>query len=259
MIEYHGTSSTTASCVNAITRIAYSGDHIDDVKLLSHDGKGKHAFLLTINEYQKVAIRTGFASGYSGEGPRGLATVLQILKIYTDNIEEHPVTEAILKKIDKCSLSLNYIKEIEHTEPIRPARWADYIYDVKGLHESEYNALAKHYPSQLPLNIIDPRIIDLATDFESDPDKSIVSGYRRLEDTIRKRTGLKNGHGAELFSKAFDGDDPLLIWKDIHPTESKGRARLFSGVFMAYRNKRAHKEITDSIEDSMREFLMLNQ
>ena len=257
MIEYHGTSSTTASCVSAITRIAYAGDLIGDVKLLSYDRK--HAFLLTINEYQIIAIRPGFTSGYHGEGPRGLATVLQILKIYTDSIEEYPVDPSILKKIDKCSLTQEDINNLERTEPIRPAKWADYIYDVKELHESEHHVLRKQYALRLPLNIIDPRIMDLAINFESDPDKSILSGYRRLEDIIRERTGLSDQNNTKLFSIAFYKDDPPLIWKDISASENKGRAQLFSAVFMAFRNKRAHKEITDSIEDSIREFLMLNQ
>ncbi|MCH8504956.1 MAG: hypothetical protein LAT50_11610, partial [Ectothiorhodospiraceae bacterium] len=39
----------------------------------------------------------------------------------------------------------------------------------------------------------------------------------------------------------------------------KGRANLFVGVYMANRNRRAHKELPSKLSDELREFLLVNE
>ena len=46
----------------------------------------------------------------------------------------------------------------------------------------------------VPFAIVDGRLVDLALSFWEEPDHRLVTGYRRLEDIVRERTGLQE-HG----------------------------------------------------------------
>jgi Protein of unknown function (Hypoth_ymh) len=61
-----------------------------------------------------------------------------------------------------------------------------------------------------------------------------------------------------LFSTAFNGDKPLLVWPDVGVSESKGRANLFNGISSAYRNPRAHQEAGGNSQDQLSELLLVN-
>ncbi len=111
----------------------------------------------------------------------------------------------------------------------------------------------------MPFSIIDLRIMDLAIGLCDNPDLALISGYRRLEDIVRKRTNLEDVSGVKLFSQAFHGNEPLLHWPNILDAESKGRVSLFTGAYMAYRNNRVHRESDTNLNDAVKEFLLINQ
>jgi hypothetical protein len=100
-------------------------------------------------------------------------------------------------------------------------------------------------------------LIDLALHFWENPDDKLLTGYRRLEGTIRERTRL-NEHGTKLFAKAYAVSAPRLRWKDCSDGEMAGRANLFAGAFGAHRNPRAHKELKSNRVEQLSEFLLLN-
>ena len=89
-------------------------------------------------------------------------------------------------------------------------------------------------------------------------DKSVWHSFRRLEDLVRTRTGLSE-HGYKLFSQAFTVDKSKLKWALADSGEQAGRAQLFTGAFMAFRNPRPHREARSHARDSLAEFLLLNQ
>ncbi len=256
-IEYHGISDVTQPCLNAIIRIIHSGDRIGLAKLLTNSGF--HCFLLEVNEYAQVAIKMGFSSGYCGEGPKGLATALQLLERHGTDIEEFEVDRGILTRVNESCLLKSDIEAIMSAVPIRPLRWHDYIYDIHQTTQYDDERLRQKFPATIPFGLVDFRIIDLALLFDENPDASIMSGYRRLEDVIRKRTALVDKHGSNLFSKAFHSSDSILYWKDIESGEQTGRAQLFTGIYMAFRNKRAHRQPTTGIDEAVREFMLLNE
>ncbi|MGP5536680.1 TIGR02391 family protein [Psychrobacter glacincola] len=107
--------------------------------------------------------------------------------------------------------------------------------------------------------LLDARLIELALDFDKNPDHAIISGYRKIESIVRERTGLEHESSVKLFAKAFQGDDSILCWKNLDSGECRGRASLFSSVFMAYRNNRAHQEPRRNLGDDIREFMLINQ
>jgi|688.fasta_scaffold159182_3 hypothetical protein len=85
---------------------------------------------------------------------------------------------------------------------------------------------------------------------KDEPDSSLMSAYRRLEGIIRKPTGLEGDViGAKLFTKAFRGENAPLYWGNVEPAEREGRAAMFEGIYMAFRNRRAHRELKLSLDE----------
>lgn len=258
-IEYHGQAGFTSECLNAIVRIIHFGDVVDKAMLISHigDDTGAHCFLFTVNSVNLIAIKSGFSSGYHGEGPRGLSTALQLLQRHGIKIDEYMVKEEVIDRIDGSCLLVADIDALENAHPVRPARFYDYITYQKS-NDRDKN-LKSLFPIAVPFHILDQRLFDLGLTLESQQDGALLTGYRRLEDIIRKRIGFDDLSGVGLLSKAFQGDDSILCWSDIGPSENKGRALLFTGTFMAYRNRRAHRELLVKREEIYREFLLLNE
>jgi hypothetical protein len=260
-VEYSGTAGVSGSCKDAIVRLIHFGDKIHKAHLLTCCGEhcARHGFLLHVNSEGRVAIKSGFASGYDGEGPRVLSIVLRLLKRHGASITEHDVSQSVLDRLDQSGLTQKDLDKIELIKSVRPVRWFDYTSKEEyELHKNGNPDLKNHFPSVMPYAILDNRIVDLAMKFRDEPDNSILSAYRRLEGIVRDRAELKS-HGAKLFSQAFQGDDSKLLWEGLDAAEQKGRANLFSGVYMAYRNKRAHHEPERFAVDSLPEFLLLNQ
>ena len=120
-----------------------------------------------------------------------------------------------------------------------------------------------YYPSELPLNLIDKRIIDLAFKFKLDADASIMTAYTRLEDIIREKINSQK-FSSSLMEDAFCSDvkknklSPFK-WESENEESSTAIGRLFVNTFKAYRNRRAHSEVEKSLNQLQREFLLINE
>lgn len=253
-IQYVGLPGISEACAQAIQRMLQYNDHIVSARVLTSDHD--HCLLLVVGEYDKVAVKSGFASGYGGEGPRALARVLQLLLDHGVDIEEVEVEQAVLDRLDASGLTAKDLETIDAAEPVRPMRIYDYIYDAMG----SVKSLGIHwsrFPAVLPFSIIDKRIADLALRFLEEPNDTLLQGFRRLEDTVRQRSDSQE-HGAKLFSQAFQGDEAKLIWQGALPSEVVGRVNLFTGAYMAHRNPRAHREMQEDMTALLSEFLLLN-
>lgn len=256
-IQYLGLSGISRSCLDAIVRLLQFGDKIHQARLLSSVGGSSktHCFLLTVNYDELIVIKTGFASGYAGEGPGTLARALQLLEMHGAEIEEFEVSDDFIERVESSCVTQKDVDLIRQMDPIRPMRWYDYVYGK----EIENGALLNLFPEVIPFGIIDSRIYDLALSFEAQPDNSILSAYRRLEDIVRGRTKLSESN-TKLFSKAFQGENSLMYWKEVDDSgEANGRASLFNAVFMAFRNRRAHREPDQYAGGALQEFLLINQ
>jgi hypothetical protein len=255
-IQYLGLDGITAPCVSAIAQLLSGNELISRACLLTCESY--HAFLLITEFGAFIAIKAGFGSGYTGEGPTGLANALILLNKHNVEIEEYIVSREFFERVECSCLLQTDIESITTKTPVRPRRWQDYVYDL-GLDLYSANAgLARHYPSTIPFALIDKRITDLAMKFRNDEDAAIISAFRRLEDIVRTRTGLA-GEGVKLFSRAFLNDEAPLRWNVFDEGESKGRANLFNATFMAYRNARVHREIKSDSLQALREFLLVNE
>ena len=260
-IQYNGIPGFTSHCLNAIARLIHFGDRINAAKLLScvTPHSGTHCFLIDTNHNDLIAIKSGFSSGYLGEGCSGLSKALQLLSRHGIDIDEYNVTSDFIDRLDHSCLLDDDLNYIQSTQPVRPNRWYDYILDYNGLSLYDNNDLSGVLPTVIPFQIIDSRILDLALNFQKDPDAAIYSAYRRLEDIVRERAELKHESGSKLFSKAFCGNNSILYWGDIDGGEHSGKGNLFTSVFNANRNRRAHREIESSPSELLREFLLINE
>ena len=249
-IEYSGISGISANCKHAVMRYLQYGDEVTLARILSSGNI--HCILLTVNG-DLVGIKSGFSSGYAGEGPRTFSYIIQLLESYGVELEEYEVDEEFIKRLDRSALTHNDLNYLETSKPIRPTRLYEYAWDDRRSKER----LWERFPSIIPFAIIDGRIIDLAISFWKNPDNHLLTGYRRLEDIVRKRTKIDE-HGQKLFSRAFSEKDPILGWNDIDGGERTGRVNLFTGAYMAYRNPRAHRETNEYSHEQLTEFLLLN-
>ena len=251
-INYLGWPGDSNECVDAVMRLVLFGDRIILTRILTH--ASDHCLLLTINNDDLVAIKSGFSSGYIGTGPRALSYVLQLLHSHGSEIEEYGVDQEFIERVDSSLLTTLDLAKLEGSK-VR-SRWSDYIFE-DDWELKEKGRIWKRFPHTLPLAIIDSRIMDLALVFWKDPDRNLIAGFRRLEDIVRKRSELDE-HGAKLFSRAFLGNDSKLKWNDITEAENVGRTNLFTGAYSAHRNPRFHKELDESVTDQLSEFLILN-
>jgi Protein of unknown function (Hypoth_ymh) len=254
-IQYAGVGGSTEDCKDAVLSLIQFGTRIQRVAILS--ASNDHGLLLTTDYGDLVAIKSGFASGYGGGGPHGFSYVLQVLESHGAEIEEYEVGPDFLERLDRSALSKGDLEVLEKPIRIRPSRWHDYIFR-KHFEQAENGTLWHHeFPSVIPFAAIDARIMDLALDFWKNPDSTLLDGYRRLEDTVRKRTGSLH-HGTKLFSQAFNPDGGALTWTDSDQGELAGRMQLFTGTYAAHRNPRAHREPKGHSAELLREFLLLN-
>lgn len=253
-IQYSGEDGITQECLDAIMRFLQYDDEITDVKVL-FDGE-RYALLLTIGEFDLVAIKSGFSVGYPGEGPRKFSYALALLEAHGIPMDEYVVSGDIIKRINDSALTKRDIETINATKPVRPLRLYNYIDtdDFKGIKKG---TLWQSFRPVIPFAIIDPRIMDLAVSFWEHPDANLNSGYRRFEDIVRARTNSKD-HGCDLFKKAFLLEKSVLTWNDIENGEKVARSNIIISSYSAYRNPRAHKEKKGHSHEYLSEFLLLN-
>lgn len=255
-IQYRGESGSTSSCVEAITALLSCREPIKYAYLITSESM--HAFVFATEDEGLVAIKPGFRSGYAGQGPRGLAVALKLLERHKIETDEYTVDALFMERLEQSCLLQSDIDVLQRQNPIRPQRWYEYMYDSWKDGSALITQLSHHYPLAIPFAIIDERILDLAVDFLGNEDASLIAAYRRLEDVLRKRTGL-TGEGTRLFSRAFLADDCPLRWDVPDDGEGKGRANLFNAAYMAFRNARVHREGEFSAEAALRELLLINE
>src|SRR5579863_6647105 len=215
-IEYVGLSGISKECQDAVLRLIQFGTRITHVRILSADRD--HCLLLTLECGDPVAVKSGFASGYGGEGPRCFSYVLQILDSHGAEIIEHDVERSLLDKIDYSALTRSDLERVENMSPVRPTRWHDYVFHDDFKKAREGTLWREEFPAVMPFALIDGRIMDLALDFWNGPDNNLLVGYRRLEDIVRQRTAIEQ-HGTKLFSQAFHPGEGALTWEHVDDGE----------------------------------------
>jgi len=240
-LEFIGMEGISTICVTSIIELIQGGNRISRAFILTHDNN--HCLYLEIEPLRAILVKSGFSSGYNGEGPNSFSYVLALLEVHGAEIDEFSVNKKNLTKIDRNELRKHELLSILKSHPIRPLRWHDY--KNRDINSNLFSA--KHwqrFPLVMPFKIIDAELFDLALSFWEAPSDKLMQGYRRLEDIVRKKSEI-DGHGARLFNRAFMGNSSVLYWDEIGESEQIGRANLFIGLYCGYRNPRAHKKLDE--------------
>jgi len=257
-IQYHGSASTTQSCLKAIIRLVEAGGRVNSARLLTC--RNRHAFYLEFSDPSPVCIKSGFASGYSGEGSAGMAIAIRLLHRHRIDVEECDVSSGLMARLDGCSLTQNDLAAIRESAPRRPTRVYDYANDGMAGRGKWEDAVRSQQPMVIPWAILDGRLIELALDLESDPDRVVFRAFRDLEEIVKRRCSLAMElHGLSVFKRAFRGSGSILEWREMHHAEADGRAQLFEGAYSAFRNARAHRGGNHDLRNALREFLVANE
>lgn len=253
-IQYRGNDGISQLCIDAVVELIHAGYLINKVMLLTSGSR--HAFLLNIRYIEiYVAIKSGFTSGYNGEGPKALAYTLGLLRKYCDDIDEYVISDKLMNRLNNAQLKEKDLDNILSLMPIRPQSWHDYIYDQR----QETHNIYRNFPSVFPMALIEPRLHNLAKRFHEDPDNALSNGYRLIEHIVKERTGIKDKIGKRLFANVFQGENSVLLWNPEKQSENEGKAQLFIGTFMTYRNRRTHQLPESNLNEDVREFLLLNE
>lgn len=260
-IEYHGCSRITQPCIQALTRIIQYGQRINTAILISNfeGSSGTHAFLLNVHYDYEIIIQNGFSSGYRGEGPSGLSNALKLLMQQGVEVLETQVDKNFIKRLERSALLDSDVTFLTTEKYLKPVKYDIYIHDDYDLVNHSHDSLKFLFPEIIPLKLIDARIIDLALKFQEEPDQVVLRAFRRLEGVVRDAADLSNEVGKKLFAKAFQGEKSIFFWEGLEKSELEGRAQLFIGAYMAYRNPRAHKELEACSSTALREFLVINE
>jgi len=252
-IQYVGDAGVTQVCIDAVCRHLQYGGPFVDARLLS--AKGAHGLLLRTDHGELVAVRSGFASGYDGEAPRGLSTVLSLLRSFDIYTFEISVPAALLKRLNAARLSNDDVGLVTAAPPAFGGDAYHYM-NLRHAFSDGSDVLVRTFLPVVPFGVLDPRLADLAVSFWDEPGDRLMRGYRRLEDAVRKRS-IMDEHGAKLFTRAF-GSKGLLGWNDIGSAESDARVQFFVSAYRAFRNPRAHREVRERAEDQLAELMTLN-
>ncbi|WP_185821217.1 TIGR02391 family protein [Xanthomonas sp. GW] len=256
-IQYHGSANTTQSCLKAIIRLVEAGG-VRLARILTCTNR--HAFYLEFSDPSPACIKSGFASGYSGEGSAGLALAIRLLQRHRIDVEECDVSFGLMARLDRCSLTHSDIEAIRESTLRRPTRVYDYANDGMAGRGKWEDALRSRQPMVIPWAILDGRLIELALDMESDPDMAVFRAFRDLEEIVKQRCSLAiELHGLSVFKRAFRGGGSILEWRGMHQAEADGRAQLFEGAYSAFRNARAHRGGNHDLRNALREFLVANE
>lgn len=260
-IQYVGISGVTIACVEAVGQALITRE-ITDAILVSNIGphpepgrqQGEHGILLKNQIGDYVAVKAGFTSGYGGEGPGGLGKALRMLESHKIEVGEVIISGEVLQRLNKSGLTEGDVNFIE-SAPRRHGNIFTYAHGpyARDNGENPWSRL----PQLIPFPLLDERLLDLAVSFWSKPTDNLREAFVRLEEAVRERTGIED-HGSSIFRAAFMPGNARLTWPGLKDEERAARATLFEASYRAHRNPRAHRQLEDSLEAQLSEFLLVN-
>jgi len=151
-IKYSGVAGASRECLDAVMRLLQYGDRITRARILS--ASHEHCLLLTVNVGDLIAVKSGFGSGYLGEGSHAFSYVLQLLEAHGAGIDECEVGPEFIERVDNSALTWSDLEDLEAARPIRPTRWHQYVFERDA--EMERNGtLWREFPIVVPFAIID--------------------------------------------------------------------------------------------------------
>lgn len=260
-LPYHGSTGITNRCLRAIQRLLQTSV-VARARVLSSPGPTasvrQHGFLLLADPEDYVVVLPGFSSGYAGEGPRGLSQAIALLREFDVDMDELVLSADAFARLRVSALTNADLETICSSRPTAGTSVYDYLLER---HLSTGGACPwDDADVAIPFPILHPRVRELALRFWTSPDATLTTAFRRLEDSIRQRSGLQHGYGRSLINRTFGSNSPRLIWAGVSGGETTGRAARFASALGAYRNPRMHSEPgSETRAELLRELLAVNE
>lgn len=266
-IQYVGLAGITKPSIEAVQDLLQSNREWGAVTIITNivqpaGGKhkrerphGQHALFFEQEFGPRIVVKSGFSSGYRGEGPSGFSHALQLLDAHGIDVHEVEVPAALMLRLDHGVLTENDLETVMDGRRETGVRY-EYV-DEDDRQASDAGLLWRRFPFVMPYAILDPRLIPLARTFWQKPMDNLRAAFILVEDELRVRTGFRD-HGEELFKKAFLPPTAKLHWPGLDKNETAARALLFQSVFRSHRNPRHHRNLNDDIQTQQREFLAIN-
>ena len=222
--------------------------------VLDAESQGDHAIYFEV-DLRGYVIRGGLTSGYPGQGPKALATVLSLFQEAGCYPVDVGVPRSVLKRAYRGGLTYRQIETIKAGTALPRRSPREYI-DIPYHRRSE---IWRSSPLVMPMARLDRRLRPIAHEFHDDPDMFLLRASRDLEHSIRHRLGKRNyndnGDAVKEFIPVAFGGSGVLVWPDLEPKASVARLSMFQSAFSLIRNRRAHR--ADVGDDYAFEELML--
>ena len=187
-------------------------------------------------------------SGYGGEGPKGLAKVIQLLRFHRIDLEEVRVNGKLFSRIEQCQLLDRDLHKIEQMQYVRPLSWVDYLHDIGKVDDSELQHL---FPYEIPWASLEPRILDLAMNLQYGDLSAVSQAFNRFESVLKKRCANEAKSLRQAANQVFSNSA-------MKGSES-AKEKFVTSVFTLFRNPRAHEELNPTRQEDFRCFVLLNE
>ena len=266
-VQYMGMPGISAPCLWAVDAIVNSGNPPRKASVVTwmkdpRHLQGEHLFLFwDWNWVPLTVVHSGFASGYSGEGPRSFSTALCMIKDRAIPANDIFLEESAFYAIENRRLTPQLIERLRSADD-SPTSWIG-IAPIHWEQVENQTFWAMHHAPKMIFDHIDPEISNRCRSlYPQDPEAAVSRAFVVVEERLRalvaKSTGdVRDLTGSALITKALQVDKGVLTDDSLTRSEQEGLFLLFKGAYQFVRNPRAHRVVDDEDEHLAIDFMHL--
>lgn len=111
-IKYEGSTRATQYCIDDFLKRLYGSRPITCMTILTCEGY--HALMLEFMDKDFIVfIKSGLTSGYLGEGPKGISTIIRLAENAGIPIRELSISKRLMKKINSSLMTSRDVQNIQ--------------------------------------------------------------------------------------------------------------------------------------------------
>lgn len=248
-VQYMGMPGVSEQCLLAVDVIVNSEVPPRKASLVTwvkdkRNMQEEHLFLFwDWNKVHLTVVHSGFASGYSGQGPRSFSQALCMIWDRTIPINMVIASEALFKAIEGRRLTERIIDELRSADD-RPLTWPwlEWIYPEHVKQVEEETFWREFHQPKLNVDSLDPELnARCRKTFAHDREAAVAAAYKVVEERLRKLLDKPRGYGGQLVKDALDPGRGALVDKKLSLREQEGMCQLFLGAMKFVRNPRSHR------------------
>lgn len=230
----------------------------------------EHAFILWDWFVRFTVVPSGFATGYGGTAPHGLAYALLMLQAKDVPVHELEVDEAFFRRLNGNRLTDDDLQYIEGHGQLELVPWGEYVINWIPLKDPIGNGslFDKYLPFMIAAH---PRLdwewldSEIAEKCEKLAEIDLASALRKafliLKSRLVQHYGVSDTlDGEDLVNKIF-GKDGVLTAKATNKKEQEELLALrsvLSGLYGLFRNKYSHVDVEAPWTDAQTVLTVIN-